>query len=458
MIDWEGLLKRHPIFEALCEDDKAFILSDAISRKLVLGSGETIIRQRETGNSLFIVCEGTVSVTLEDQTGGSVPLYSLTEGEVFGEMALFGQQLRSATVTTVEPSRLLEIPGDEFLTLMKKHSEIAFYFLAKLTRRLTQNDNLILASRMTGIDTSVGELKAKLEVVRQTTEAKLAASQTMFDQTNMRANEIIEAAGRARTRLTAMLTAGATILSLIIGGGLWQLDKTLDKIQSYAQQAGEDAGIASKKREEIAKTAEDSTQLSAAMAENARQMAENTKKTEEATQLAAAANQKANELYYEMVLRSLKQNTGERFINREFERIIELVDNSPPPSREQFYDYMHKISLAPENTKKVDALLKTAETFDRRSKLEALLDFRYFAGLSYITRDDFDSASQQQKALAQLAEQVRKDRVRELYRLARGRVDQLEHMIVTGDPSTTVNLERLRLLYELIESLKTDVD
>ena len=460
VVDWNALLQRHPIFEALGAKDKAFLLSDEISNKLVLDADEVVLRQGETGNSLFIVCDGSVSVTLEDHAGDPVRLHSLTEGEVFGEMALFGQQLRSATLTTVEPSKLLEIPGDEFLTLMKKHSEIAFYFLAKLTRRLTQNDNMILDNRMTGIDSSVVDLKNKLEIVSQATEAKLAASQTMFEQTNTRANEIIESAGRARTRLTAMLTTGTTILALIIGGSLWNLSTTMEKVTGLAVTVGERANEvetnAGKAKEDATKAGEDA----AAGQKHLSDINDVRIKASAALETATKAKNDIVLIKLESLFEAFKKNrfsdlpvtgaTADMFdsITAQYS----LPDERITSYQTKFNTFLYVYSLTGTRYGDVATLYEKIQTkFPNQTRRSRLMSV-YFSALSAIVNDKYEEAEDR---IAEFSEMI--DSVSEGTKGFWGEVPFTKESLpsaINVNNSDKSNLERrLQLLVSLLEKI-----
>jgi CRP-like cAMP-binding protein len=63
-------------------------------------AGEVIFRQGDLGSCMYVIQSGKVEVTVHrDET--QYCLQTLGEGDFFGEMALFGNQVRSATVRAV---------------------------------------------------------------------------------------------------------------------------------------------------------------------------------------------------------------------------------------------------------------------------------------------------------------------------------------------------------------------
>jgi small-conductance mechanosensitive channel len=86
----------------------------------VYGSGETVVRQGEDGQSMFVVLSGTVSVVLEPKRE---ELARIQAGGYFGEMSLLTGEPRSATVLAVGDASVVEIGADLFRRLAAVHPE-----------------------------------------------------------------------------------------------------------------------------------------------------------------------------------------------------------------------------------------------------------------------------------------------------------------------------------------------
>jgi small-conductance mechanosensitive channel len=74
----------------------------------VFAPGETLIRAGDEGSSMFVVHNGRVQVQLTE-SGKSRPVAMLSEGNFFGEMALFTGEPRTASVVALEETEVLEI-------------------------------------------------------------------------------------------------------------------------------------------------------------------------------------------------------------------------------------------------------------------------------------------------------------------------------------------------------------
>ncbi len=235
-IDWQGLIAGLPLFKTVKVEDIELILSEEFSRKHVFSADKTILKQGEAGSAVYILCSGAISVLLEKPGQDPVQLYTLKDGDIFGEMALFGRNYRTATLVTSEPCKVIEIEGDNFLSLMRKHNEIAIHLLTKLSQRLRHTDDLILTQQVANIDNALAKMQNQIDTVVQANDAKLTAAQTMYDQTSKRATDITTSAEAARTRMTWITSTAAGILALVFGAGFLNFDSARREIANQRQQ------------------------------------------------------------------------------------------------------------------------------------------------------------------------------------------------------------------------------
>jgi len=84
----------------------------------VYAAGEPVIRQGDPGDSLFVIMSGRVEVTVVQEGAASVRLATLDEGDYFGEMSLMTGAPRSATVTALVETRLLEVGHESFRRIL----------------------------------------------------------------------------------------------------------------------------------------------------------------------------------------------------------------------------------------------------------------------------------------------------------------------------------------------------
>ena len=89
-----------------------------LTRCLRFGRGELIVREGDPGDAMFQVVAGRVEVLKQSPGGSSTVVATLTEGDIFGEMTLCTNELRSASVQALEQTVLLELERRDLLPLI----------------------------------------------------------------------------------------------------------------------------------------------------------------------------------------------------------------------------------------------------------------------------------------------------------------------------------------------------
>jgi CRP-like cAMP-binding protein len=125
-------LRRIEILSPLGEEDLDALIPHVGLH--VYGRGETVVRQGEEGNSLFIVLRGSLEVCYDGKKVGE-----LSGGEFFGEMSLLTGEKRRATVVAAEEVRLIEVSKEVLSPVISSHPSILTGLSAFLERRLEQN-------------------------------------------------------------------------------------------------------------------------------------------------------------------------------------------------------------------------------------------------------------------------------------------------------------------------------
>jgi CRP-like cAMP-binding protein len=98
-------------------------------------SGETIVRQGDTGDSMYVIQEGQAEVVVEKE-GREARLRTLGQGEFIGEMAVFEREVRSATVRAVGDVRVLTIDRRSLLRKIQEDPSLAFRIMETMSRRV----------------------------------------------------------------------------------------------------------------------------------------------------------------------------------------------------------------------------------------------------------------------------------------------------------------------------------
>jgi CRP/FNR family cyclic AMP-dependent transcriptional regulator len=103
---------------------------------------EIIIRKYDPGNEMFIIVSGKVSLSTVTEDGKELTFAILGDGEIFGEISLFDNMERTATVTAVESTELLILEQQRFIPYIKENGNIAVKLLSAMAQRLRYTDQL----------------------------------------------------------------------------------------------------------------------------------------------------------------------------------------------------------------------------------------------------------------------------------------------------------------------------
>jgi CRP-like cAMP-binding protein len=155
-----ALLGRVPVFSALTEDELARVAEVAVPRRF--DAGETIFREGDESSTCYIVRSGLVRAVRENTDGRSITLANFGPGDIFGELAMFDLEKRSATVEAVAASEAIAILGGDMRRLLREHPDIAVKLLAALGRRLRETNERLARQSFQTVQSRVASVLAQL--------------------------------------------------------------------------------------------------------------------------------------------------------------------------------------------------------------------------------------------------------------------------------------------------------
>ncbi|HEY6241544.1 MAG TPA: cyclic nucleotide-binding domain-containing protein [Burkholderiales bacterium] len=94
-----------------------------------------VVTEGDQTDSLYIIVSGRVKIHVSGGKGKELVLNESGPGEYFGEMVL-DEGPRSASVTTLEPTKFLIIPKEDFRDFIAKSPEFALHLICKLIKRV----------------------------------------------------------------------------------------------------------------------------------------------------------------------------------------------------------------------------------------------------------------------------------------------------------------------------------
>lgn len=109
-----------------------------ISRRETFNEGDVILHQDSTGDTMYIIAEGQVEISVLDPKGKARLALYLGEGQVFGEVALLDYGSRSATVTAVEDGTVVyAVSRDSFENLCMSDHLLGYLVMRNLALDLS---------------------------------------------------------------------------------------------------------------------------------------------------------------------------------------------------------------------------------------------------------------------------------------------------------------------------------
>ncbi|MGH2874716.1 MAG: Crp/Fnr family transcriptional regulator [Solirubrobacteraceae bacterium] len=182
--DTIALLRAVPTFATLTDGDLARVAEVTVPRGFA--AGEMVFREGDAGDSCYVVASGRVRALREHQDGRAITLATFGPGELFGELALFDDEPRSATIEAIEDTRAIVILGPDMRRLLREHAEIAITLLGTLGRRLRETNERLARQSFQSVQSRVAATLAQLAadaparggdaggVLVHTTQAELA--------------------------------------------------------------------------------------------------------------------------------------------------------------------------------------------------------------------------------------------------------------------------------------------
>jgi CRP-like cAMP-binding protein len=130
------LLKQTALFRELSEESLAAI-QDVLTEK-TYAAGIEVFHQDDPPDALYVIAKGAVRILKRTESGSQVEVARLGQADFFGDMGLIETQPRSATVETLEPTKLLAISKDGFDQLLEEDPLISANMMKVLSQRLRE--------------------------------------------------------------------------------------------------------------------------------------------------------------------------------------------------------------------------------------------------------------------------------------------------------------------------------
>lgn len=129
------LLRGCPLFFELFDEEVEKIVK--YCTVYTFEPGQSIVKDGQSGNEIFVVLDGMANVK-KTTPNGVIQIQQLKQGDVFGEMVLVDEKVRSADIVAESICYVLEIRYDNIFSLFKKEPKIFGLMILNLSRLLAK--------------------------------------------------------------------------------------------------------------------------------------------------------------------------------------------------------------------------------------------------------------------------------------------------------------------------------
>lgn len=154
------LLSRVPVFIGLSDSDLEAVAAVAVPRRY--NAGEVVFRENDEGDTCYLVRSGLARAIRQHSDGRSITLSHFGPGDIFGELAMFDEEPRSATVDIIEDTEVIAIPGRDMQRLMRDYPEIAVKLNAALAQRLRATNERLARQSFQTVQSRVAAVLAQM--------------------------------------------------------------------------------------------------------------------------------------------------------------------------------------------------------------------------------------------------------------------------------------------------------
>jgi CRP/FNR family cyclic AMP-dependent transcriptional regulator len=136
------LLARTEVFGGLEQRELGEVAQVAVPRRWE--RGEVIFMEGDEGDTTYLLMSGAILLTCEHQDGRVVAIAELRAGDMFGELAMFRGETRSATAEAIEPTEAVALLAPDVQRLIRLNPDIASKLLKALAERVSRTTERLL--------------------------------------------------------------------------------------------------------------------------------------------------------------------------------------------------------------------------------------------------------------------------------------------------------------------------
>ncbi len=201
------LLGAVPAFAELGPPDLAQVAAVAVPR--TFDRGEVVFREGDDSDTCYVVRSGHARAVREHTDGRQLTLATFGPGDIFGELAMFDDERRSATVEAIDGLGVIAVLGKDMRRLMREHPDIAVKLVIALGRRLRAANERLARQSFQTVQSRVASVLAQLVVEAQAEGA--AAADVLVTATQAELAQLAGSSRESASRFLAVLERAGVI-------------------------------------------------------------------------------------------------------------------------------------------------------------------------------------------------------------------------------------------------------
>jgi|SRR5664279_511567 len=202
------LLGGVPVFSTLVREDLERIAQFAVPREFE--PGEVVFREGDASDTCYVVRDGRARALRTHTDGRTLTLATFGPGDIFGELALFEDERRSATVEAIEHTSAVGVLGPDMRRLMSEHAEISARLAIALGRRLRETNERLSRQSFQTVQSRVAVVLSQL-VEQQTPDGDGAPDGVLVTATQADLAQLAGSSRESASRFLAVLERAGVI-------------------------------------------------------------------------------------------------------------------------------------------------------------------------------------------------------------------------------------------------------
>jgi CRP-like cAMP-binding protein len=127
-----ALLGEINLFQPLWPEERLRLAAQMRPKRFA--KGEVLFHKDDPATHLYVIAAGSVKISIQEESGREVLVAVYRGGDVVGELALFDEGPRSATVTALTETSAYSLSGPDLFAVLERNPKAMRNLLARLTR------------------------------------------------------------------------------------------------------------------------------------------------------------------------------------------------------------------------------------------------------------------------------------------------------------------------------------